>query len=70
MKSLIAAVIALSCSMSGLAQTPSPSTPAQEITLNEQTRREVIEAALSAVKCSIIGSRCWRNSRKKIPGKN
>jgi len=49
MKSLIAAVILLSCSISGLAQAPSPSTPAQDITLTEQTRREVIEAALSTL---------------------
>ncbi|HEY6399783.1 MAG TPA: S41 family peptidase, partial [Blastocatellia bacterium] len=49
MKSLIPAVILLSCSISGLAQTPSPSTPAQEITLNEQTKRDVIEAALTTL---------------------
>jgi hypothetical protein len=49
MKSLIPAVILLSCSISGLAQAPSPSTPAQDITLTGQTRREVIEAALSAL---------------------
>lgn len=46
MKSLIPAVILLSCCILGLAQAPSPSTPAQEITLNEQTRRDVIETVL------------------------
>jgi len=61
MKSLIPAVILLSCSISGLAQAPSPSTPAQDITLTEQTRREVIEAALSALDKNYVDARGSNN---------
>jgi retinol-binding protein 3 len=54
MKSLIPAAILFFCSISGLAQAPSPSTSAPQITLNEQTRREVIETALSALNINYV----------------